>query len=325
MKNKIFTRVLCGVLALVALFAMAACGEKTPETQPQTTAPQETTPETTQQAQSAEGMTSFYMSMGETFDSQVYLNAYDNEDGTAYIEYVGAEKKVGSLDASVLQTIFAEAQKAQVIALNGTEIYEEGEASASLSIGMSDGTYYSANIGGSIPQEFATAYTAMETLFQSLTAEMPVYVPRPVIGEDVNSNILTAMHQILMVGEVPNLDGLMISNVPVNEDFAFATGLSSTKGVANGTACTPMMMTTAFSFVIVTAQNEEAAAAVAADFEQSMDWRKWVCVAPSNALIAQKGKMVLCIMGSDELYNSTAKGALESGWTEIKALENPDL
>lgn len=325
MKNKTFLRILCLSLALVALLGMAACGQTAPETQPQTTAPQETTTEATQPAAPAVSMTSFYMSMGENFDSQVYLNAYDNGDGTAYVEYAGAEKKVGQLEDSVLLTIFTEAQNAGVMALNGTEVYEEGEAMASLSISMADGTYCSANMGGTVSEEFKTAFAAMETVFQTLTADMPVYVPQAMVGEGVDAEGLAAMQEILNGANLPNLDGMTIMDVPVDENFGFAMGLSNTDGITSGTSCTPMMMTNAYSLVIAELADESKAADVLADFESSIDWRKWVCVAPTDALLAQKGNMVLCLMASDEVYTNTAQAAADAGWTAVKALENPDL
>ena len=85
------------------------------------------------------------------------------------------------------------------------------------------------------------------------------------------------------------------------------------------------MMTTAYSLVIVTVEDASKAEAVAADFESTMDWRKWVCVAPSNALLAQKDNMVLCLMAADELFTQTQQGIETSGWTVTKTLENPDM
>jgi hypothetical protein len=86
-----------------------------------------------------------------------------------------------------------------------------------------------------------------------------------------------------------------------------------------------MMMTTAFSLVVVTVEDEANIGAVRADFEANMDWRKWVCVQPTGAVIAQKGNMVICVMTMDETY-SQVKGAINaSGWTEVATFENPDL
>jgi len=85
-----------------------------------------------------------------------------------------------------------------------------------------------------------------------------------------------------------------------------------------------LMMTTAFSMVIVTLDEGANAQAVCEDFEKTMDWRKWVCVAPSSALIAQKGNMVLCVMASGQVYDKIEAAAQNAGWTQVKVLENPD-
>jgi len=84
-------------------------------------------------------------------------------------------------------------------------------------------------------------------------------------------------------------------------------------------------MTTAYSLVIVTLEDASKAEAVSGDFESNLDWRKWVCVAPSNALIAQKDNMVLCLMAGDSLYTQTLTGIEAAGWTVTKTLENPDM
>ena len=48
----------------------------------------------------------------------------------------------------------------------------------------------------------------------------------------------------------------------------------------------------------------------------------WVCVMPSNALVAVKDNMVLCLVAADELYAMTASGIESTGWTVVETLEN---
>ena len=67
------------------------------------------------------------------------------------------------------------------------------------------------------------------------------------------------------------------------------------------------------------------AEAVCEDFETTMDWRKWVCVVPSNAMIATKDNMVLCLMGSDQIYTLTAPSIEATGWNVYVTLGNPDM
>ena len=61
---------------------------------------------------------------------------------------------------------------------------------------------------------------------------------------------------------------------------------------------------------------------ICTDFLRNLDWQKWVCVAPTNALIAAKGNMVLCLMAADQLYDQTAAGVEAAGWTVLKVAEN---
>ena len=66
-------------------------------------------------------------------------------------------------------------------------------------------------------------------------------------------------------------------------------------------------------------------AAVAADFEASMDWLKNVCVQASNAVIATKGDLVVCVMASDVQYTNTLAAMQNAGWTTVKEMANPNM
>ena len=43
---------------------------------------------------------------------------------------------------------------------------------------------------------------------------------------------------------------------------------------------------------------------------------------PTNALVAVKDNMVLCLVAADELYAMTASGIESTGWTVVETLEN---
>ena len=315
---------LCVILALSLLLTFAACVAEPAEP---TDLPTDTEPssELPEQSNAENPVTYFSMSMG---DSVVYkaLTSYDNEDGsTAYVEYVGDEKKVGNLDSGVLDLITATLESTGLPELNGRSEYADGDAYASLYVQYADGSYLTADFSGSVPQEFTAGYEVMEAHFQSLTEEMSAYVPQPAIMGDVNEDILAEIMEILNTSGMEALDSLSISDVPVDENFSYSTGLSSSEDVVAAAVCSPMMMTTAYSLVIVTAEEADDIDDIREDFANSMDWRKWVCVAPSDALIAQKGNMVLCLMGSDELFQQTADAAETAGWTNLLTLENPDF
>jgi hypothetical protein len=121
------------------------------------------------------------------------------------------------------------------------------------------------------------------------------------------------------------LDRLVINEAVMDDTFAFTTGLSTSEGIVNGASCSSMMMTSAYSLVVVTVEDAANVAAVRADFESNMDWLKWVCVQPSNALIAQKDNMVICLMAMDQTYTETEAAINAAGWTEVVTFTNPNL
>jgi hypothetical protein len=136
---------------------------------------------------------------------------------------------------------------------------------------------------------------------------------------------LAAMQEILNNSGMEYLDGLMIQDVPKDDFFAGLAGLSGSEGIANATSCGAMMMTTPYSLVIVTLEEGADAEKIAADFEKNIDWQKWVCVSPDSALIACRDNMILCLLGSETMFEQTASSIKNAGWTELKTLKNPSL
>lgn len=269
-----------------------------------------------------------YLSLNLTAEdgtTTTYMSAYDDEMGSVYVELAGDERKMGNIDGSAMDTIAAEFLASGLAELDGQSVYEEGMAYASMYVEYADGTYMNADYSGVIAEEFINGYEAMENCFVALTEELPVYVPEPVVIGEINADALAAIEEVLYASEIPNLDALAISDVPMDEYFGATVGLTSTDGITSATSCAPMMMATAYSFVVVTVEDTGDIAAVRADFEANLDWNKWVCVSASDAMIAQKDNMVLCVMGSDGWYEQTAAAIEAAGWAEIKTLDNPDM
>ena len=307
------------LLAMLMVMAMfAGCNNTPAATEPST----EATEPSTEAAPALESEITFIsLSMGENYENVGNLMLSPGEAGNLSVFYVGEVRKEGEIGIDAMATV-AEAFAASGLAeLNGAEEYSDGEANASMYVEFADGTYLSANYGGVIPQAFVDGYTAMDTCFQTITADLPVYVPQAQVMEGVDENALAAMQEILNNAGLPNLDGLMISNVPA-EEFEFSLGLSSNEGITNGTACSAMMMTTAYSIALVTVEDAANIAAVRADFESNIDWQKWVCVMPTDALIAQKDNMVICVIGADDMFDMTAASVEAAGWTEVQYIEN---
>lgn len=312
------------LLAMIMVMAMfAGCNNTPATTEPSTEPSTEPAPSDTQPTESVEGATVSFVSIsyGETYDAMGSLMFYIDENNAFAVDYVGQVKKVGIVDASAQQTLSTALANSGLVALNGAFECVEGEAYASMYVEYTDGSCITADYSGVVAQEFIDGYAKMDECFQTLTADLSVYVPEAQVMEGVDETALVAMQEILNNSGLPNLDGLMISNVPA-EEFEFSLGLSSSEGITNGTACNAMMMTTAYSIALVTVEDAANIAAVRADFEENIDWQKWVCVMPTDALIAQKDNMVICVIGADEMFDMTATSVEAAGWTEVKYIEN---
>lgn len=318
-------RLISLMLVLVMTLSMVACDKAEDPTEPQQTTTQPAAPEVTlPQGEAQNPVTFFSLSLGENYENIRSMTAYANEDGSIYAEYVGDVKKVGTVDASVLHILTLLLADSGLEAVNGKDAYEMGDANGSMYITFADESMYSAGFSGVIPQAYTDGYNFMDQYFQIIMKDIPVYVPTPTVMEGVNPDVQTEMMEILNNSGMQNLDQLMISDVALDESFGYMMGLTETKGITSGTSCSAMMMTTAYSFVIATLEEGADKDAVCKDFENNLDWMKWVCVAPSNALIATKGNMVLCIMASGMMYDQTANAVANAGWTTVKTLENPN-
>ena len=307
------------VLAVLMTLSLAACTSAPAET----TAPATTAPATQPSAPALESTVSFFsLTLGENYDNIHSLTAFTNDDGTAYIEYVGEVKKLGNLDVSILDAITAALSESGLTALNGQENYAEGEANGSMYIEMADGSMLVAGFNGEIPQQYRDGYAKMDAFFAQLTASIPEYVPQPMVLGEVEQTLLSELMGIISGSGMENPDAFTISSVAKDEYFAYTLGLSADTGIADAAQCAPMMMTTAYSLSVVKLEEGADAEAVCADFAANVDWQKWVCVMPTNALVATKDNMVLCLVADGDLYTMTAAGIESAGWTVVETLEN---
>ena len=334
MKN--FKRIMNIVFALIMVLSMAACGDKNPVptevANPIVTNPVETEPTVTDAIETSptinieNPVTFFSMSIGESYDDIRSINVFANEDGTIYVEYVGDEKKVGDLGAEIMNGILAELSKTELASLNGQDAYGDGDANGSMHIEFADGTMLSVNYTGEIPEAFTNGYDIMDVYFKTLTADMEVYIPQPMVMGEVNEDILAEILAILNGSNMPNLDSIAIDAInPTDEFFGGLAGLTSNDCVANAASAAPMMMSQAYSLVVVELEDANMAENVAKDFDNNIDWRKWVCVAPDHALTAIKDNMVLCLQAAGDAYTMTSAGIEAAGWIRVNELTNPDM
>lgn len=307
----------CGCL-LLAVMMLTACGGQTPDAEvnePETIPVFETV---------ANPITYFSLSVMEDPENYRGMNVFDNGDGMAYVEYVADVKKADKFDPNVFHGLTEAFAQSGLPELSGKDNYAEGEASASMYVEFADGTMAAVGFSGIIPEEFTKGYGEMEEFFKLLTAPLPVYVPQPMVMGEVEQPLLDAILEILKNSGIETLDAFTVSQVAKDEYFAFTVGLSDDKGITSAVSSAPMMITDPYSLVIVTLEDEKTADAVRADFEKNVDWRKWVCVAPSNAVTAQKGNMVLCLIADGEVFAKTLAGINAAGWSVGETLDNPD-
>lgn len=324
-------KIIAMLAALTMVLSMAACGNTQPETtEGTTTAPttQATEAPTTEATEdttepSSDVLANFIqLSISEEDGTIVSLTAYDDEEGGVYVEYVGAVKKVGTLDKTTLAGLTNVLTTSGFAAMNGTEEYGDGFAYASVYCSYTDESMLSVNYGGEIPQTFRDAYAIVDEYFQDLVKDLPEYVPSPEVMGDVNSDILDALNGLLTESGAEPLDAFSITDVPVDGDFAAAMGLSKNDGIVSGAACGPMMTSVAFSCNVVLVENEGDVASVVADFAANVDWDRWICVSASDALVATKGNLVLCLAGAEDLYQMFAGAVETAGWTVVETLVN---
>ncbi len=330
MNKNIFRRGLCAAMIGAMALSAAACANSDQETTTGSTTDASsvtvpsTAPSTEPSAQNK--IKTFSVSMNPDASAFLYINVYESaEEGKYTVDYQGEVRKQANLDVAVLSELAAQLESTGLAALNGKNENGSGEAGAAMFVEFADGTVLEANFTGQVSKEFQEAYQAMEKYFQTVLADVPEYVAQPTIGEGVNQQSLEEIQAIMSASGITNQDTLMIADVPKDDFFGTAVGLTKTDGIANATSCGAMMNTTAYSFVIVTLEEGADAKTVMDDFQASMDWRKWVCVAPSNALIAQKDNMVLCLMGSDQMFGQTKAGIEANGWQNLVTLDNPDM
>ena len=328
-----FKKILAMLLAVMMLLSFAACGETKDEgkenpttTAPQETEPQETEPEETKPA--AAQVTFFTINLSDEEGNVKSIYVMDNEDGTAHIDYTGSIVKRGELDVSVLATITEALNASGLVELNGRS---EGDSTMSMASGsvyasLDDDSMVSADFYGEIPDEFLNGYAAMEACVEELTADMPEYVPVPMEMGEIAEADKAALDAILSGMELDApADSFAISGIAKDEFFAVSLGLSSDEGVASGLNFAPLMMSVAYGLNIVTVEDGADVNAVAEDFKNSVDWLNWVCVQPSNMLVATNGNQVLCLLGSDEAYTTTAAAIEAAGWTTYATLTNPNM
>ena len=310
------------LLAMLLVFSFVACGNNNEPTEPATEAPTEAPTEP------AELVNSMSLILQESADNMKMLSIGDNGDGTVYVEMRGDVIKMGNLDAAVMETISQALENSGLKAFNGQNVSSENmDISCNMYIDCGEEAIYMMDAYGEIPEGFAAGYAAMENCIAELMKDIAEYVPAPVIMGEVAESDMAALNAIIdgMALEVPDAFG--INGIPTDdaEMFSYSTGLSSADGIASAVTFAPNMNTSAYSLVIVTLADGADSAAIAKNFEDNIDWLKWICVQPDSAAIATKDNQVLCLLGSAEIFTQTITAIDAAGWVPVANLENPNL
>lgn len=315
-------KILSAVLALTLVLALTACfGGNNDPTDGTTGSNDGATVGDT----AANGVTYFTMELTVDTVPEITIFVMENEDGTVYLEYLGDVRKVDyAMDASVMAEIANALEQSGLIAFNGSDEYGDGNASGSFYCEYADGTTVSGGLYGAMTEEFENAIRAMDDAMQTILEDVPVYTPEAMVNGNVDAALLAAMQNILSATGIQTLDQFAISGIALDEYFGSAAGLSGADGISSAISCAPNMTTTAYSLVIVTVEDESDIGSVRADFAENMDWLKWVCVEPGDAIIAQNGNMVLCLMADGDLFTQTSSAITAAGWTNVETFHNPN-
>ena len=78
---------------------------------------------------------------------------------------------------------------------------------------------------GEIPEEYLTVYNALDMAFQTLTAELEVYVPVPLVGDGVDETALAELMAILDATQIRDLDMFQIADVTKDDTFSLVIPL----------------------------------------------------------------------------------------------------
>lgn len=321
-------KILAFLLAALMVMSFAACSQSQENpTEAPTEAPTDAPTEAPTDAPVAGKEISFFMiSINDANGAVSYLMAYPNEDGTAYLDIFSDVVKRGNVDGAALAAISQAFDASGLSELESSPDDAYSADNASISITYTDDTSVNINLYGELPEAFNTGYAAMLNSFNEAAAELPEYVAKPMENGEIAESDRVALDGILENLELFGpADSFGITGFAKDEYFAASMHLASDEGVASGLQFAPMMTSNAYALMIVTLEEGADAQAVAGNFENGIDWLRWVCVQPESAFIAVKDNQVLMVLGGGEFHDATVAATEAAGWTEFKTLANPNM
>lgn len=306
-------------LAMLLVFSFAACGNNNKLDEPVTEAP------TQAPTEPVELVKSLSLSI-QTAEGQKFLNISDYGDGSVAVEMRGDIIKKANMDPSIMFEVSIALEKSGLKALNGENLTgEDPDIICSMFIECGE-EFLMADYTGVIPENFSVGYAVMEDCIAQLMADVPEYIPAPAESGIIADSDKAALDAILSGITLDAPDSFAISGIgPEDEAFTYSTGLSGAEGIASAVRFGPMMNTSPYSLVIVTLAEGADTSAIAKDFEDNIDWLRWVCVEPECAAVAIKDNQVLCVLGSGDLFSQTITSIQAAGWLPCATLENPNM
>lgn len=250
-------------------------------------------------------------------DYEQSLSTGINDEDKDVARYAVDERKEGEVDAAFFRALTLALEESGLRAFDGANT-SGGSEYATFRVTFASGASWSGNFMGQVPEAFYGAFDKLDAFFKEQLAELPA-LHTEVSVLDGADEALTAQAQRL-VGGVVHLETLQIAGVEPGAGVAWRLGLSDDSDIAAGVACSPNMDTEPYLLSLVRLRAGTDAGGVTENFAASLDWERWVCVAPHFAWIGVKDDMVLCVMGNVDAAE-TARAALADGWSEILAVK----
>jgi uncharacterized lipoprotein YehR (DUF1307 family) len=312
-------KIIAMLLALVMIMSMAACGNE--DTEPTSTRAFEGT------------ITRFTMSFGENADNIKSMAAYATDDGKVFVEYVGDDTKVGVIDADAFDGITKAFNKTELKTLDGTGWNSYGDPIYSMHVEFSGGETLAIAYVGEISDEYKkfvdiyiNGYDDMDNHFKKLTESMQILTPQPYLLCNLDLNIVNEMLNVFNSSGMSDLDSFVINDLGLDDEgFVSTSGLTSANGAVNAVCATPRLTSDPYSMAVVEFEGAVNAETIGADFEKNIDWKKWDGAEPTDALIATKDNMVLCLQAAGDMYSMTVNGLNAEGWTVVNEFKNPGV
>ncbi len=259
----------------------------------------------------------FYLRLGPMDGSEKAISAADLTDGTCKVYVNGSERREGLYTDAVLDAVARVLAGFDLAPLDADVSSEDRSAAGCLSIVFTDGNRVSANFE-TIPDEAVTLYDALAPMFAKLAEDLPLYRRTPTVSEAVDPAILREARYLLYLLDPDCERTLHITRHFYPND----AGLSpDTEGVAATATCSVSDENPVFcSFA--RAEDPARLPAVCEDYKNHIAWDFSDKGTATDAVIATKGDLVICVVSKGEIFTAFRDILKEAGWREAEVIKN---